>query len=72
MRQRTPFYRWFFSEWLNLVIRKSWQYSELMPVVPIVDVGLSPLLQWVLLPPASLWVARRIAVNPKSSTEAAA
>ena len=52
-----------FSEWLNIVVRKSWQYSDLMPVVPIVDAGLSPILQWVLIPPAMLWLARRLAAK---------
>lgn len=34
-----------------------WSYSELMPVVPILDVGLWPLLQLTLLVPAALRVA---------------
>lgn len=58
-----------FSEWLNLVVRKSWQYSELMPVVPLVDAGLSPLLQWIIVPPASLWLARRIVISRTTSLE---
>ncbi|MCC7016222.1 MAG: hypothetical protein IT564_03340 [Rhodospirillales bacterium] len=48
-----------FSEWLNIVIRKSWAYSELMPVVPVIDTGLSPLLQWIVVPLAGFWYARR-------------
>jgi hypothetical protein len=48
-----------FSEWLNIVVRKSWAYSDLMPVVPGTTVGLSPLLQWVVLPVAAFWLARR-------------
>lgn len=47
-----------FSEWLNIVLRKSWAYSELMPVIPLIDTGLSPLLQWLLLPLFGLWWAR--------------
>ena len=43
-----------FSEWLNIVVRKSWQYSELMPVVPFIDTGLSPLLQWIIIPSLGL------------------
>ena len=34
-----------FSEWLNTVVRKSWAYSDLMPAVPVIGTGLSPLLQ---------------------------
>lgn len=53
-----------FSEWLNVVVRKSWAYSELMPIVPIVDAGLSPLLQWIVLPLAAFWwVGKRLSTN---------
>lgn len=48
-----------FSEWLNVVVRKSWAYSELMPIVPVVNAGLSPLLQWIVLPLAAFWWAKR-------------
>lgn len=37
----------------------SWHYSSLMPIVPGIDVGLSPLLQWVVLPPLVVWFSRR-------------
>jgi hypothetical protein len=37
-----------FSEWLNVSVRGSWAYDETMPV--IAGIGLSPLLQWVLVP----------------------
>lgn len=49
-----------YSEWLNTAVRKSWDYSELMPVVPHLEVGLSPLAQWLVVPALALWVARRI------------
>ena len=48
-----------FSEWLNIVIRQSWAYSDLMPVVPVIDTGLSPLMQWIVVPLAGFWFARR-------------
>ena len=55
-----------FSEWLNIVVRKSWAYSELMPVIPIIDAGLSPVLQWIAIPVAAFWLARRpIFVQPQ-------
>lgn len=48
-----------FSEWLNIVVREAWAYSEWMPVVPIVDAGLSPLLQWIVIPGlAFAWALR--------------
>lgn len=48
-----------FSEWLNLVVRLSWAYSSLMPVVPWLGTGVSPLLQWAVLPPALMVWAHR-------------
>ena len=49
-----------FSEWLNTTLFR-WRYSELMPTVNIggMDFGVSPLLQWLLLPPLALYLARR-------------
>jgi hypothetical protein len=29
-----------------------------MPLVPVVGVGLMPLLQWLLIPPVLLWLMR--------------
>ncbi len=48
-------------EWLNVVIWKSWAYSSLMPVLPVLgfDVGLSPLLQWIVVPLFAPWRAGR-------------
>ena len=44
-------------EWWNVTIRHSWAYSATMPTVA--GIGLAPLMQWVLLPPLTLWLARR-------------
>ena len=51
----------FFSEWLNIVVRKSWAYSDLMPVIDVFGfpVGLSPLLQWIVIPALAFWRCRR-------------
>jgi hypothetical protein len=48
-----------FSEWLNIEIRQSWEYSEAMPVLPIIGIGLSPLLQWVVVPISAFYWSRR-------------
>ncbi len=39
-----------YSEYLNTVVRKAWTYSELMPTLPPFGTGLSPLLQWIVVP----------------------
>jgi hypothetical protein len=46
-----------FSEWLNIHVRASWAYSDLMPVVPVIGTGLAPLLQWFIAPTCALWRA---------------
>lgn len=52
-----------FSEHVNTA-RGAWRYSDLMPVVPGVNVGLSPLLQWLVVPCIGLWWAARRNVSP--------
>lgn len=39
-----------FSEWLNIELREAWAYREMMPVIPVIDAGLSPILQWIVIP----------------------
>ena len=52
-----------FSEWLNVVVRASWAYSEWMPVISLLGqkIGLSPLLQWMVVPAAAFAFAKRVA-----------
>ncbi len=50
-----------YLEWLNIVVRAGWAYSDLMPVVPIINTGLAPLLQWILIPLLALSLARKAA-----------
>lgn len=38
---------------------QTWTYSSAMPVIPGIEIGLSPLLQWVIVPPIALWFVRR-------------
>lgn len=48
-----------FSEWLNVELRGSWAYRDLMPRLPILGTGLSPVVQWLVVPSAAFWWARR-------------
>lgn len=48
-----------YSEWLNVTIRESWAYSDLMPIIPIIDTGLSPIAQWIFIPLLGLLWARK-------------
>ncbi len=47
-----------YSEWLNVYIRKSWAYAPSMPLVPPLDLGLVPLLQWLIIPSLILLYCR--------------
>lgn len=46
-------------EWLATQMLGRWAYADAMPVLPVVRVGLSPLLQWIVLPPLVVWFVRR-------------
>jgi len=46
------------SEWVNVDVLGTWAYAPSMPVLPILGTGLSPLLQWLLLPPLAFVLAR--------------
>ena len=43
-----------FSEWLNVAIRGTWSYTMAMPVLPWLGTGLTPLLQWLIVPGLAL------------------
>lgn len=47
------------SEWHNVYRAGSWGYTASMPL--IFGIGLSPLLQWLLLPPAMVLAYRALA-----------
>jgi hypothetical protein len=39
-----------YSEWINTSVRGNWAYSPWMPIIPLLGTGLSPLLQWLVVP----------------------
>ncbi|MDR5904907.1 MULTISPECIES: hypothetical protein [Halomonadaceae] len=47
-------------EWHATVLQDRWQYAERMPTLPLLGTGLAPLLQWLVLPPLVVWLARRL------------
>jgi hypothetical protein len=49
-----------FSEWRNVSVNHAWTYSVYMPRLPLIGTGLLPLLQWLLVPAVSLFLAYRI------------
>ena len=50
-----------FSEWMNVTLLRSWSYAEAMPKLELgeFELGLTPLLQWLLLPSLALYLGRK-------------
>ena len=50
-----------FSEWMNIAILRSWSYSESMPRLELggFELGVTPFVQWLVVPPLALYLARR-------------
>ncbi|MDT8282911.1 MAG: hypothetical protein RQ982_08880, partial [Gammaproteobacteria bacterium] len=51
-----------YSEIVNTRIKGTWGYTELMPIVPVIEVGGMPFMQWLLIPPILIWLMHLI--NP--------
>ena len=52
-------------EWLNVDVLERWTYAHRMPT--ILGTGLTPVIQWLLLPPLVLWLAvRHLGLRPRS------
>jgi hypothetical protein len=49
-----------FSEWMNITLLRSWTYSTAMPTLELgsFQIGLTPLAQWLVLPPLALYLGR--------------
>ena len=47
-----------YSEIVNVNIKGNWGYTELMPIVPVINIGGMPFMQWLLIPPVLLWLMR--------------
>lgn len=55
-----------FSEWLNTTVRETWAYTDAMP--QILGFGLSPLLQWIVVPPVVMCLMRRASNESENPT----
>jgi hypothetical protein len=47
-----------FSEWLNTEVRQAWAYRDIMPRLPPAGTGLTPALQWIVVPGLAFWWAK--------------
>ena len=54
-----------FSEYRNVEVLHTWAYSAFMSRVPPLGTGLSPILQWMVVPTAILAWARRRSLSSR-------
>jgi hypothetical protein len=60
-----------FSEWMNVRL-ESWTYAASMPTIPLggFELGVTPLLQWLVLPGLALALARGLRSRHSTQGEA--
>ena len=48
------------SEWTNVTLLRSWTYASSMPTLDLggFRIGLTPVLQWLVIPPLALYLAK--------------
>ena len=49
----------------NVYFLKIWSYNELMPIIPYLNVGLSPVLQMIIVPIITYFISARIMLKLK-------
>ena len=57
------------SERVNVHLLKSWAYNDLMPIMPLLKVGLMPFFQWMIIPPAVLLLVRHHCLVEQEATK---
>ncbi len=49
-----------YSESVNVRLKGAWGYTDLMPIVPVLNIGGTPFLQWLLIPSVLIWLMRQL------------
>ena len=57
-----------FIEWSALHWLRRWAYTEQMPRIPVLDVGLTPILQMLILPPLIFLLTQKLSALHKPAT----
>jgi hypothetical protein len=47
-----------FSEQMNVHLFRSWAYTGSMPTIPLTEIGLTPILQWIIIPSFTVLIVR--------------
>mgnify|MGYP001800300266 CR=1 FL=1 len=40
-------------------VLNGWEYADIMPTLPVLGTGLTPILQWIILPLIIIWFVKR-------------
>ena len=46
-------------EYKSVYMQDKWDYNELMPIIPIIGIGVTPLLQLMILVPLTFWFVKK-------------
>lgn len=46
-------------EWVAVHMLQRWIYADAMPRLPLLEIGLTPVLQMIFLPPLIFWIAAK-------------
>lgn len=57
------------SERVNIHVLRSWTYNQSMPLIPFLEVGLTPLLQWLMIPPFIILLVRHHLLSHSAAEE---
>ena len=52
-------------EWLGVHMLDRWSYTDQMPLVPVLEIGVAPILQMLLLPPIIFAIVTKLGINKK-------
>ena len=53
-------------EWVGVHVLKRWSYTDQMPLVPGLEIGVVPILQMLLLPPLVFAIVTRVGMYKKT------
>ena len=56
------------AEFYATEVAGRWSYADAMPTLPVLGTGLTPLLQWIVVPLLVVSLGRRVIGAPSTST----
>ncbi len=46
-------------EYYHVILNSDWAYNNSMPLIPIINIGLLPIFQMLILPALAIWLSRK-------------